>query len=73
MSSIIEFTISENQDYIELNKLLKIAGLVGTGGEANVRILEGEVQVNHMIASEKRKKIRHKDIVEIDGITIHVK
>ncbi|MEI6311583.1 MAG: RNA-binding S4 domain-containing protein [Bacteroidota bacterium] len=73
MSSIIEFTINENQEFIELNKLLKITGLVGTGGEANVRILEGEVKVNDNIATEKRKKIRHNDIVELDGITIQVK
>lgn len=73
MSAIIEFTINENQEFIELNKLLKITGVVGTGGEANVRILEGEVKVNNIIASEKRKKIRPKDIVELDGITIHLK
>lgn len=73
MSAIIEFTINENQEFIELNKLLKITGVVGTGGEANVRILEGEVKVNNIIASEKRKKIRPNDIVELDGITIHVK
>ncbi len=73
MSSIIEFTINENQEFIELNKLLKITGVVGTGGEANVRILEGEVKINNTIATEKRKKILPKDIVELDGITIHVK
>ena len=73
MENKIEFTLSKNQEFIELNKLLKITGLVGTGGEANVRIVEGEVKINGIIASEKRKKIRLNDVVELDGTTIVIK
>lgn len=73
MENKIEFTLSENQEFIELNKLLKITGLVGTGGEANVRIIEGEVKINGIIASEKRKKIRVNDVVELDGTSIEIK
>lgn len=73
MENKIEFTLSENQEFIELNKLLKITGLVGTGGEANVRIIEGEVKINGITASEKRKKIRVNDVVELDGTSIEIK
>lgn len=73
MENKIEFTLSENQEFIELNKLLKITGLVGTGGEANVRIIEGEVKINGIIASEKRKKIRVNDVVELGGTSIEIK
>ena len=34
----------ENQEYIQLNQLLKATGLVGTGGEAMIRIAEGECE-----------------------------
>lgn len=69
---IISFQLGANQEYIELNKLLKITGLVGTGGEANVRISDGEVKVNGMYATEKRKKIRAKDQVIFDAHLIEV-
>ena len=46
----------ENQEYIQLNQLLKATGLVGTGGEAMIRISEGEVFLNGTIETQKRKK-----------------
>ncbi|MCC6410728.1 MAG: RNA-binding S4 domain-containing protein, partial [Saprospiraceae bacterium] len=42
--------------YIMLNNLLKVLHLVGTGGEANIRITEGEVTVNGLVEMQKRKK-----------------
>ena len=48
----------ENQEYIQLNQLLKAAGLVGTGGEAMIRISEGDVKLNGIVETQKRKKIR---------------
>lgn len=36
----------EGYEFIELNKLLKFLGWVETGGEAKIRIAEGEVMVN---------------------------
>ena len=53
----------ENQEYIQLNQLLKATGLVGTGGEAMIRISEGEVFLNGTIETQKRKKIRVGDKV----------
>ncbi|MEH6384804.1 MAG: ribosome-associated protein [Colwellia sp.] len=52
---------------IELCKLLKIANMVGGGGEAKVVISEGYVLVNNEVEFQKRKKIRHGDTVEFDG------
>ena len=54
----------ENQEYIQLNQLLKATGLVGTGGEAMIRISEGEVFLNGTIETQKRKKIRVGDKVK---------
>jgi ribosome-associated protein len=57
---------------IELCKLLKIASMVGGGGEAKIVISEGSVVVNNEVEFQKRKKIRHGDIVEFDGEVIQV-
>lgn len=58
--------------YIMLNNLLKVLHLVGTGGEANIRITEGEVTVNGLVEVQKRKKIKAGDTVEFGNQTIEV-
>jgi ribosome-associated protein len=60
----MEFELND-YEYIELNKLLKILSLVSTGGEANTVIVEGEVLVNGQIETQKRKKLRQGDKVEV--------
>lgn len=59
---MIKFTL-EGREFIELNKLLKVLNLVSTGGEANLRIEQGEVLVNDMAETQKRKKLRAGDKV----------
>ncbi len=59
------------KDYIELNKLLKIQNLVGSGGEAKMRIREeGEATVNGEAETQVRKKLRAGDRVEFGGTVI---
>ena len=50
-----------DHEYIQLNQLLKLLGLVDTGGEANQRIVDGEVKVNNAVEFQKRKKLRKGD------------
>ena len=57
---------------IELYKLLKISNMVGGGGEAKTMISEGNVVVNNKVTVQKRKKIRHGDIIQFSGQTIKV-
>lgn len=57
---------------IELCKLLKIANMVGGGGEAKIVISEGYVTVNNEVEFQKRKKIYHDDIVEFNGEIMQV-
>ncbi len=52
---------------IELYKILKIENLVGGGGEAKVVISEGQVLLNGLIETRKRKKVYHDDEVEYLG------
>jgi ribosome-associated protein len=63
----------KTQDFIPLNNLLKVLNLVGTGGEANAYITDGEVFVNGAVETQKRKKIRAGDKVEFNGEKIEVK
>lgn len=67
-----EFEITKG-DYIELDKLLKITGLVDTGGEAHMMILEGKVYVNDVVELQKRKKIRAGDTVKFGSEELVVK
>ena len=62
----------ENQEYIQLNQLLKATGLVGTGGEAMIRVNEGNEKVNGAVEIQRRKKIRVGDKVEYLTNTINI-
>lgn len=64
------FTLREGSEYIELNKLLKVLGWAGTGGEANQMIDAGEVKVNDAIETQRRKKLRVGDKVAFEGKTV---
>lgn len=68
----MEFELN-GQEYIELNRLLKNLSLVGTGGEAKIRITEGEILVNGDMETQVRKKLRSGDVVDFNGMEIVIK
>jgi ribosome-associated protein len=68
----LEFEITQ-YDFIELNKLFKILNIVGTGGEANMLITEGEVLLNGVPEFQKRKKVRAGDVIKFQDFEIVVK
>jgi ribosome-associated protein len=53
-------------EVIDLQDFLKLAGLVGTGGEAKYLIQTGEVRLNGEVETRRRKKIRRGDRVRLD-------
>lgn len=57
-------TIHINKEPVELYKILKFEGLVGTGGEAKLVIDQGMVKVNGQLELQRRKKIRRGDTIE---------
>lgn len=63
----------KDHEYIQLNQLLKLLGLVETGGEANQRIIDGEVIVNNETEYQKRKKLRPGDVVIFQKKSILIK
>lgn len=54
------------EEFIKLDSLLKYADIVDTGGFAKILIQEGYVKVNGEVCTMRGKKIRSKDIVEVD-------
>ena len=64
--------ISIQGEYIELCKLLKLAGLVLSGGEGKGVVVEGLVTVDGQIETAKRKKIRPGQVVEFQGESIRI-
>ena len=56
-----------NKDFIKLDQFLKWQGIVQTGGEAKIRIKEGEVIVNGEIETRRGKKLRTGDRVSVGG------
>ena len=59
--------ITITTEFIKLQDLLKLANLVGTGGEAKIVIQNGDVSVNGEVCTMRGKKIRPSDTVAFDG------
>ena len=54
-------------EYISMDKLLKFSGIADTGGQAFLMIEDGIVTLNGVTVTEKRKKVRPGDAVNIDN------
>lgn len=55
--------VSIQTEYIKLEALLKLANLVGSGGQAKVVIQDGQVTVNGAVCPMRGKKLRPGDLV----------
>ena len=56
-----------SKEPIELYKILKFEGIASSGGEAKSIIANGQVLVNGLVETRKRKKIVSGDIIELMG------
>ncbi len=54
-------------EYISMDKLLKFSGIADTGGQAFMMVEDGIITLNGVLVTEKRKKVRPGDIVNIDN------
>lgn len=64
--------IELHSEPVELNKILKFEGIVASGGEAKTVIGDGQVKVNGVVETRKRKKIVAGDIIEFMGQSYRV-
>ena len=67
-----EITFKLNREFINLNDLLKITGLVDSGGMGKVVVSEGLVSVDGAIEMRKTAKIRVGQAVEYSEQMIKV-
>lgn len=63
----------EEQEYIALCDLLKLADLAQSGGQAKMMIANGLVLRNGSVETRKTAKIRHGDVVELNGVILEVR
>lgn len=57
---------------IQLDKFMKVMGMVSTGGHAKLVIQDGEVLLNGIIETRRKKKLRAGDEVSFNGQTLVV-
>ena len=58
--------IAITTECITMDKLLKFSGVADTGGQAFLMVEDGIIKLNGKLVTEKRKKVFHGDVVNID-------
>jgi ribosome-associated protein len=61
-----------DREFVELNQLLKLAGLCDSGGAGKAIVASGAVSVDGAVEWRKTAKIRAGQVVGLDDIEIHV-
>jgi ribosome-associated protein len=72
MEKLPEFQL-QGHPFVELDALLKLAGLCDTGGMAKTAIAGSRVTVDGEVELRRRRKVRAGQIVVYDGRTIVVR
>ena len=68
-----EVKIREDEEYITLNVLLKITGLISTGGEAKWFLSENDVYVNGEKENRRGRKLYRNDVIKASGSEFIIK
>ena len=67
-----QINIQIRTPFIKLEQLMKLAGLVDTGGLAKGIIQDGCVSVNGEVCTMRGKKIRNGDVVTVEDYAVTV-
>ena len=62
-----EREIQVHGDHITLGQLLKVAGIIGTGGEAKYYLAETVIQVNGQAEQRRGRKLFPGDLIAAPG------
>ncbi len=64
--------IKDDKEFITLGQLLKIVGLIQTGGEAKIFLEENEILVNGELDSRRGRKLYRNTVVNIGKETYNI-
>jgi ribosome-associated protein len=67
-----KLTFELNSDFVEVNQLLKLVGLVDSGGAGKNLVASGAVKVDGQPESRKTAKIRAGQVVSVGDVRISV-
>lgn len=62
-----------NTDYIKLDQFLKLVEEASSGGDAKIKIISGEVKLNGVTETQRRKKLRAGDEISVGGNLYRIK
>ncbi len=68
----ISFELDPGRDHVELNQLLKLAGLCDSGGAGKQLVASGQVTVDGAVELRKTCKIRTGQVVQLGTTRIKV-
>ena len=71
MADTVDFALEG--EYVELNQLLKLAGLCDSGGAGKALVADGQVRVDGVVELRKTCKIRAGQTVTLGEHSIHVR
>jgi len=63
-----EIAIAIRDEYITLAQALKMAGIVGSGGEAKYYLMDNAVEVNGEAEQRRGRKLRPGDLIRAAGV-----
>lgn len=67
MSKVNVKIVKISTEYITLGQFLKFADVITNGGEAKQFIMTNKIYVNNELTTQRGKKLRDKDIVNINN------
>ena len=67
-----QFEVALNGEFVELNQLLKLAGICDSGGAGKMLVASGAVSVDGEVELRKTCKIRAGQVVNLGDVRINV-
>ena len=65
-------TFKLDDEFIQLDKLLKLLRIAQSGGEAHLLVDDGLVKVNGVTENRRRAKLRVGDTIDVEGVSIKI-
>ena len=68
----MDIPIEITTEFIKLDTLIKLAGVTDSGGQAKLLIQEGLVRLNGEVVTQRGRKIRPGDVVELKDPAVKI-